>query len=93
MMSEHHDMYRKLLLALCRDLLSADERLKGMHDELHQEKFRSRRFGIQNHINCNNRHRTRLLQLLSLNRKALVHFFGTSNPKEVVNRIKLQPKV
>jgi hypothetical protein len=75
--------YRNLLITLARDALELHEAVKKMKDELPSERWKNRRAGLRNHINAHNRQRARLLQILSFNKDALNHFFGTTNPEEI----------
>lgn len=75
--------YRNLLITLARDAVELRVAVAKMRDELSHEKWTNRRNGLHNHINANNRQRDRLLQILSFNKEALNHFFGTTQPEKI----------
>lgn len=75
--------YRNLLITLARDAEDIRQQVVVMHLAVHSEESNGKRAGMQTLINCRNRSRARLLQLLNRNKAALRHFFQTTDPVAV----------
>jgi hypothetical protein len=82
--------YRNLLVQIARDVVGLTKEVEDIRKALPAEKDPRRKRGMETIINCRNRNKSRLLQLLARNRTACQEFFGTKVPEEIAQEKMLQ---
>lgn len=75
--------YRNLLVQLARDAVCLGKEITDIRLALRDETDLRRKRGMQTIINCRNRTRSRLLQLISRNKHGCIWFFGTADPEKI----------
>lgn len=75
--------HRNLLIQLARDVVCLTKEVEDIRLALRDEKDLRRKRGMQTIINCRNRVKSRLLQLISRNKMSCVCYFGTKVPEVI----------
>lgn len=84
-MTDLESRYRNLLVTLARDAEQLRQEVLTMLLAVPSEESSGKRNGMRTLINARNKQRARMLRLLSVNKLALRHFFGTTDPRKIAD--------